>query len=337
MKKLRVGVAGATGAVGRTLLSILAERRFPCETVVAFASDRSVGAQVSFGDHTPLTVQDLARCDPASIDVLFMATSSDISQTYVPKLSEAGVWVIDLSSHFRMHHDVPLIVPEVNPDDLNFAATHRIIANPNCVAAPLVMALKPLRDAFGLVRAVVSSYQSVSGRGQKAMDELFGQTRAILVNDPIHREEFEHQIAFNVIPQIDSPAANGITGEEQKVHDETQKILGCRIEVAVTCVRVPVFIGHCMSVALETERDIPLAAAKEALMGMKGLSLARNDTVITPLDCAGEDNVFVCRLRRDPTIGHGVMFWIASDNIRKGAALNAVQIAELLIHHPSFS
>jgi aspartate-semialdehyde dehydrogenase len=330
----RVAVVGATGAVGREMLTTLAERNFPTDEVIALASGRSAGHEVSYGDKGTLTVRDLATYDFSTTDIALFSAGGDVSKEFAPKAGKAGCVVIDNSSAFRMDPDVPLIVPEVNPDAIDGYKAKNIIANPNCSTAQLVVALKPLHDAFGIKRVVVSTYQSASGAGKEGMDELFNQTRAVYVNDPIEREVFTKQIAFNVIPHIDVFMDDGFTKEEWKMSVETKKILDPDISVVATCVRVPVFIGHSEAVFIETKKPIDAESARKAMHGFPGMIIVdhrADEGYVTPVESAGEDAVYVSRIRVDPTVKNGLVFWCVGDNLRKGAALNAVQIAELLV------
>jgi len=330
----RVAVVGATGNVGREMLQTLAERKFPVSEVVALASERSVGNQVSFGEDDILTVQDLAKFDFRGVDIVLSSPGAKVSAQFAPFAAKAGAVVIDNTSHFRMDPDVPLVVPEVNPQAIAGYTKKGIIANPNCSTIQMVVALKPLHEAAKIRRVVVSTYQSVSGAGKEAMDELFTQTRAIFVNDPIEKQKFAKQIAFNVIPQIDVFMDDGMTKEEWKMVVETKKILGSSIKVTATCVRVPVFIGHSESVNVELENPLSADEARQLMKQQRGLSLVDLRTpegLVTPVEVAGEDNVYVSRLREDPTVENGLNFWVVADNLRKGAALNAVQIAERLV------
>jgi aspartate-semialdehyde dehydrogenase len=329
----KVAVVGATGNVGREMLQTLAERGFPVDEIVALASERSVGRQVSFGENEVLTVKSLADYDFKGTDIVLSSAGSKISADFAPRAGKVGAVVIDNTSHFRMDPDVPLIVPEVNPQAVAGYTKRNIIANPNCSTIQMVVALKPLHEAFGIERVVVSTYQSTSGAGKDAMDELFNQTRAVYVNDPIERKKFTKQIAFNVIPHIDVFMDDGQTKEEWKMAVETKKILDPKIRVTATCVRVPVFIGHAEAVNIQTTKPIDAAAAREILRNAPGVSVIdhrADEGYVTPVECAGEDAVYVSRLRDDPTIENGLNMWVVSDNLRKGAALNAVQIAELL-------
>jgi aspartate-semialdehyde dehydrogenase len=329
----RVAVVGATGAVGREMLKTLAERNFPVKEVAAVASGRSAGSQVSFGEKTVLTVQNLDTFDFAGWDIGLFSPGASISAIHAPRAAEAGCLVIDNTSHFRMEPDVPLVVPEVNPQAL--ARIKRgIIANPNCSTIQMVVALKPLHDRFKIKRVVVATYQSVSGAGKEGMDELYAQSKASFVNDPIKPEQFTKPIAFNCIPHIDKFLDDGSTKEEWKMVAETRKILDPDIKVIATCVRVPVFIGHSEAVNVEFENPVNLADAYQVLRDAAGVVVhdQREDGgYITPLECQGEDATYVSRLRIDPTVENGLAFWCVSDNLRKGAALNAIQIAETLV------
>ncbi len=329
----KVAIVGATGNVGREMLNVLAERQFPVSEVVALASTRSVGTEVSFGDHT-LKIKALDYFDFKDTDIVLMSAGGTIAKQWAPKIAAQGPIVIDNSSAWRMDRDVPLVVPEVNAAALD-GIKKGIVANPNCSTAQLVVALKPLHDFAAIKRVVVSTYQSVSGAGKEAMDELFRQTRAVFVADPIETEKFTKQIAFNVIPHIDVFLDSGLTKEEWKMAVETQKILDPDIQLTATCVRVPVFVGHSESVNIEFERPITADKARSLLREAPGVLLVdkREDGgYVTPIECAGEDATFVSRIRKDPTVEHGLNLWIVSDNLRKGAALNAVQIAECLVN-----
>ena len=329
----RVAVVGATGAVGREMLKTLAERQFPVTEVAALASGRSAGQQVSFGDKQVLTVQNLDSFDFAGWDLGLFSPGAAISAVHAPRAAAAGCIVIDNTSQFRMEPDVPLVVPEVNPQAL--ARIRRgIIANPNCSTIQMVVALKPLHDRYGLRRVVVSTYQSVSGAGKEGMDELYAQTKATYVNDPVRSEQFTKQIAFNVIPHIDKFLDDGATKEEWKMVVETKKILDPDIRVFATCVRVPVFIGHAEAISIECELPVTVEGARAALRAAPGVVVVdqREDGgYITPLECQGEDATYVSRIRIDPTVENGLGFWCVADNLRKGAALNAIQIAETLV------
>jgi aspartate-semialdehyde dehydrogenase len=328
----KIAVVGATGNVGREMLKTLVQRQFPISEVVALASPRSIGTQVSFGDHI-LKVKALDYYDFKGTDIALMSAGGAIAKEWAPKIAAQGCLVIDNSSAWRMDRQVPLVVPEVNADALN-DIPKGIIANPNCSTAQLVVALKPLHDLATIKRVVVSTYQSVSGAGKDAMDELFRQTRAVFVTDPVVVEHFTKQIAFNVIPQIDVFLDSGFTKEEWKMVVETQKILDPDIQLTATCVRVPVFRGHSESVNIEFEKPVTAEQARAALRAAPGIMVVdkREDGgYVTPIECAGEDATFVSRIRKDPTVEHGLNMWIVSDNLLKGAALNAVQIAECLI------
>lgn len=334
MMGYRVAVVGATGNVGREMLNILAERKFPFDEIAALASSRSTGDMIALGDtDRELKVRNLEHFDFTGWDIALFAAGSGPTKIYAPKAAAAGCVVIDNSSLYRMEPDVPLIVPEVNPDAIDGYTKRNIIANPNCSTAQMVVALKPLHDAATIKRVVVSTYQSVSGAGKEGMDELFEQTRAIFVNDPKESRRFTKQIAFNVIPHIDAFMEDGSTKEEWKMVVETNKILDPDIRVTATCVRVPVFVGHSESINIEFERPLSVEQAHEILREAPGIMLVdkREDGgYVTPVECAGEFATFISRVRKDPTVKHGLNLWCVSDNLRKGAALNAVQIAELL-------
>ena len=330
----KVAIAGATGNVGREILTILSERGFPADEVVALASRRSQGTEVSFGDKT-LKVKALDTYDFSDTDICLMSAGGAASKEWSPKIGAAGCVVIDNSSHWRTDPDVPLIVPEVNADAITGFTKKNIIANPNCSTAQLVVALKPLHDAATIKRVVVSTYQSVSGAGKDAMDELFSQTRAIFVSDPVEPKKFPKRIAFNLIPQIDVFMDDGYTKEEWKMAVETKKILDPKIKLTATCVRVPVFISHSEVVNVEFEKEFSAEDARKLLREAPGIIV--QDTrepggYATPHEAAGEDATFISRLRDDPTVDNGISFWCVSDNLRKGAALNAVQIAEVLVN-----
>jgi len=330
----RIAVAGATGAVGREMLQTLEERDFPADDVIALASERSVGTEVSYGEKRTLKIQALKHFDFTGTDIVLFSAGGSVAAEYAPKAAKQGAIVIDNSSHFRMDADVPLIVPEVNPQALAGYGKRNIIANPNCSTAQLVMALKPLHDTFKVKRVVVSTYQSASGAGNSGMDELFTQTRAVYVNDPVEKKEFTKQIAFNCIPHIDKFMDDGSTKEEWKMTAETKKIVDPDIDLVAMCVRVPVFIGHAEAVFIETAKPIDDQAARDVLNAFPGVVVVdhrEDEGYVTPQECAGEDAVYVSRIRRDPSVKNGLVFWCVSDNLRKGAALNAVQIAEALV------
>jgi aspartate-semialdehyde dehydrogenase len=330
----RVAVVGATGAVGREMLKTLAERDFPLADIAALASGRSAGQEVSFGERRVLKVLNLDSFDFRGWDIGLFSPGASVSALHAPRAAGAGCVVIDNTSQFRMDPDVPLVVPEVNPDALRRFARRRIIANPNCSTIQMVVALKPLHDRFRIRRVVVATYQSVSGAGKEGMDELYTHTKASFVNDLTTPEQFTKEIAFNCIPHIDRFMDDGSTREEWKMAVETRKILDPDIAVIATCVRVPVFIGHGEAVHVEFERPVTAGEARSVLREAPGVSVVdvREDGgYVTPLEAAGEDDVFVSRLRKDPTVPNGLAFWCVADNLRKGAALNAVQIAETLV------
>lgn len=330
----KVAVVGATGNVGREILDILAERAFPADEVVALASRRSQGQEVSFGDKI-LKVKALDTHDFSDTDICLMSAGGETSKEWSPRIGQQGCVVIDNSSAFRYDADVPLIVPEVNADAVEGFAKRNIIANPNCSTAQLVVALKPLHEAAGIKRVVVSTYQSVSGAGKEAMDELFNQTRAVFTAGEVTNTKFTKRIAFNVIPHIDVFMEDGYTKEEWKMVAETKKMLDPKIKLTATAVRVPVFIGHAESVNVEFERPITPEQATEILRAAPGVLVVdkrENGGYITPHEAAGEDATYISRIREDATIENGLNFWCVSDNLRKGAALNAVQIAEVLIN-----
>jgi aspartate-semialdehyde dehydrogenase len=329
----KVAVVGATGNVGRTMLGVLDQRQFPVSEVAAIASSKSIGREVSFGEDHVLKIKSLDNYDFKGTDICLMSAGGTIAKEWAPKIAAQGCLVIDNSSAWRMDRQVPLVVPEVNPEALN-EIPRGIIANPNCSTAQLVVALKPLHDLFKIKRVVVSTYQSVSGAGNEAMDELFRQTRAVFVADTIEQGKFTKQIAFNVIPHIDVFLDSGYTKEEWKMAVETQKILDPDIQVTATCVRVPVFVGHAESVNIEFELPVTADKARNVLRAAPGVQVVdkREDGgYVSPIECAGEDATFVSRIRKDPTVENGLNMWIVADNLRKGAALNAVQIAETLV------
>jgi aspartate-semialdehyde dehydrogenase len=330
----KVAVVGATGNVGREMLGVLAERQFPFSEVVALASTRSVGVEVSFGDST-LKVKALDYYDFKGTDIVLMSAGGKISKEWSPKIAAQGAIVIDNSSAWRMDREVPLVVPEVNAAALDAGIKKGIVANPNCSTAQLVVALKPLHDEATIKRVVVATYQSVSGAGKEAMDELFRQTRAVFVADPIETGTFTKQIAFNVIPHIDVFLDSGYTKEEWKMMVEVQKILDPDIQVVATCVRVPVFIGHSEAVNVEFEKPITAQRARAILREAPGCLVVdkhEDGGYVTPVESAGEDATYISRIRKDPTVESGLALWVVSDNLRKGAALNAVQIAECLVN-----
>ncbi len=330
----RMVVVGATGNVGREILNVLAERQFPADEVAAVASPRSTGDIIDFGDSgKELKVQNIDHFDFEGWDIALFAAGSEVSRVHAPRAAAAGCTVIDNSSYFRMDPDVPLIVPEVNPEAIDGYRAKNIIANPNCSTAQMVVALKPLHDAATIKRVVVATYQSVSGAGKAGMDELFEQSRNIFVGDSNAPVKFTKQIAFNVIPHIDEFLDDGSTKEEWKMVVETKKILGRSIKVTATCVRVPVFVGHSEAINIEFEDEISADQARDILRESPGIMLVdkREDGgYVTPVECVGDYATFVSRVREDPTVDNGLSMWVVSDNLRKGAALNAVQIAELL-------
>ena len=329
----KIAVVGATGNVGREMLNILAEREFPASEVVALASRKSVGREAPYGDKT-LKCKALENYDFRGTDIVLMSAGSKVSAEWSPKIGAFGAVVIDNSSQWRMDPDVPLVVPEVNSNAIGKFSKKNIIANPNCSTSQMVVALKPLHDIARVKRVVVSTYQSVSGKGKDAMDELFTQTRAIFVTDPVEAKLFTKQIAFNVIPHIDDFMDDGYTKEEWKMAAETRKILDPDIKVTATCVRVPVFVGHSEAINIEFERPITPDQARDILREAPGCMVVdkREDGgYVTPVECVGDDATFISRIRRDPTVEHGLALWCVSDNLRKGAALNAIQIAEILI------
>ncbi len=330
----RVVVVGATGNVGREMLNILAEREFPADEIAAVASPRSTGTEVTYGEtDRVLKCRNIEHFDFAGWDIALFAAGSGPARDYAPKAAAAGCVVIDNSSLYRMDPDVPLIVPEVNPDAIDGYTRKNIIANPNCSTAQMVVALKPLHDAATIRRVVVSTYQSVSGAGKVGMDELFEQSRNIFVGDQAEPKKFTKQIAFNVIPHIDVFLDDGSTKEEWKMVVETKKILDPKIKVIATCVRVPVFVGHSEAITIEFEHEISAKKAQSILREAPGVMLVdkREDGgYVTPVECVGDYATFVSRVREDATVDNGLALWCVSDNLRKGAALNAVQIAELL-------
>jgi aspartate-semialdehyde dehydrogenase len=331
----RVAVVGATGNVGREMLTTLSERNFPVDEVAAVASARSAGKRVSFGDEKTLVVKDLEKFDFTGYDIALFSAGGETAKKHAPRAAQQGCIVIDNSSHFRMDPEVPLVVPEVNPGDIAQYKKRGIIANPNCSTIQMVVALKPLHDRYGIKRVVVSTYQSTSGAGKAAMDELFNQTKGIFVNQPVedHRKKFTKQIAFNAIPHIDVFMPGGETKEEWKMVEETKKILDPKVKVIATCVRVPTFISHGEAVTIECEKPIDVDEARDLLRESEGVSVVdyrADEGYVTPVEAAGEDAVYVSRIRKDPTVENGLAMWVVSDNLRKGAALNAVQIAEVL-------
>jgi aspartate-semialdehyde dehydrogenase len=330
----KVAVVGATGNVGREMLAILAERDFPADEVVAIASRKSQGVECSFGDKT-LKAKALDHFDFSDVDICLMSAGGAVSKEWSPKIGARGAVVIDNSSAWRMDPDVPLIVPEVNADAVVDFRKKNIIANPNCSTAQLVVALKPLHDRARIKRVVVATYQSVSGAGKEAMDELFAQTKAVFTLGEIETKKFPKRIAFNAIPQIDVFMEDGYTKEEWKMVVETKKILDPKIRLTATCVRIPVFVGHSEAVNIEFEKPITVDEAREVLRSAPGCMVIDNREpggYTTPYECVGEDATYISRIREDATVENGLQIWVVSDNLRKGAALNAVQIAEVLIN-----
>ena len=330
----KIAVVGATGNVGREILTTLSERAFPIDKITALASDNSDGRVVSFGEDKELGVQSLSSFDFAGTDIVLSSAGGKISAEFAPRATKAGAIVIDNTSQFRMDPDVPLVVPEVNSHAISEYGRRNIIANPNCSTIQMVVALKPLHDLAGLKRVVVSTYQSVSGAGRAGMDELFNQTRAVFVNDPLDRQEFTKQIAFNAIPHIDVFMDDGSTKEEWKMVAETKKILDPKIKISATCVRVPVSIGHAESVNMTFDRPVNVEEARAALSAAPGVVVVdhrADEGYVSPVECVGEDAVYVSRIREDISEENALNIWVVSDNLRKGAALNAVQIAEELV------
>ncbi|WP_319797153.1 aspartate-semialdehyde dehydrogenase [Nitrobacter sp.] len=335
----KVALVGATGNVGREMLNILDERKFPADDVVALASRRSVGTEVSYGDKT-LKVKALENHDFSDVDICLMSAGGAVSKEWSPRIGAAGAVVIDNSSTWRMDPDVPLIVPEVNADAVAGFTRKNIIANPNCSTAQLVVALKPLHDKAAIKRVVVSTYQSVSGAGKEGMDELFAQTKSVYTASELVNKKFPKRIAFNVIPEIDVFMEDGYTKEEWKMMAETKKILDPKIRLTATCVRVPVFIGHSEAVSIEFEKPITPDEARSILRNAPGcLVIDKHEPggYVTPYESAGEDATYISRIREDATVENGLSMWVVSDNLRKGAALNAVQIAECLINRKLIS
>jgi aspartate-semialdehyde dehydrogenase len=330
---VKIAVVGATGNVGRTFLQILSERGYPVQNITAVASERSAKRELSYGEKDLLTVQTLANFDFSGYDFALFSPGAKISAEYAPRAAAQGCVVIDNTSHFRMDPDIPLVIPEINPEALKLVKNRKIVANPNCSTIQLLMALKPLHDLATIKRVVVSTYQSVSGAGQKAMDELTQQTKSLFTGAIVPPTCFHKPIAFNVIPQIDVFLDDGSTKEEWKLTVETEKILDPSIKLTATCVRVPVYIGHSVAATVEFKSEISPEKARQALRQAKGITvLDHPDDFVyaTPLDGSGEDDVLVSRIRRDPTVDHGLNLWIVGDNVRKGAALNAIQIMEYL-------
>jgi len=329
----RVAVVGATGNVGREMLNILEEVNFPVDKIHAIASRKSIGVPVTFKNDDNVPCEDIEQFDFSKVDIVLMSVSGAFSKEWSPKIAAQGPIVIDNSSAWRMDPDVPLIVPEVNPDDVSYAHKKNIIANPNCSTVQLVVALKPLHDRARIKRVVVATYQAVSGTGKAAMDELWDQTKDVFVLGPREPKVYPKQIAFNVIPYAGTFRDDGYTDEEAKMWNETHKMLDPDIKLTVTCVRVPVFVGHSEAVHVEFERALDEDEAREILREAPGVVVIDKHEptgYVTPKEAQGEFPVFVSRIRKDPTVEHGLAMWVVADNLRKGAALNAVQIAELL-------
>ncbi|HCX14721.1 MAG TPA: aspartate-semialdehyde dehydrogenase [Rhodospirillaceae bacterium] len=331
-----VAVIGATGNVGREILQILWERNFPVSKIIALASARSIGKEISFGADEVLKVQDLETFDFKGVDIALSSPGAKVSAMHTPRAAAAGCVVIDNTSYFRMDKDVPLVVPEVNPGALVRYKNKHIIATPNCSTIQMVVALKPLHDSFKIKRVVVSTYQSASGAGKEGMDELFNQTRGVYANQPAleTRSKFTKQIAFNAIPHIDEFLDDGETKEEWKMEVETRKILDPDIMVHANCARISSFIGHAEYINIETEKPISEKGARRSLQRAEGITVVdhrANEGYVTPAECAGDDDVYVSRIRKDKSVENGLSFWCVADNLRKGAALNAVQIAEMVV------
>jgi aspartate-semialdehyde dehydrogenase len=332
MNKINIAIVGATGNVGRKIVEILEEREFPANELYLVASSKSLGKKISFKD-SAITVQNLDSFDFSKVNVVFSCVSSSITKKYIDKAISSGCVIIDKSSLFRMDEDVPLIVPEVNEHLISDVPNRKIISSPNCVVIPLAVALSPLDSVYKIKRVIVSTYQSVSGAGKDHMDELFDQTKSCFMPNTLPSKKFERQIAFNIIPKIDSFSESGDTLEEEKICQELKKIIGSHIQVTATCVRVPVFVGHSISCNVEFENDVTAFEAEEILSEAEGVNLISTDgdmKYITPKEIAGEDMVFVSRVRKDKSNPNSLNMWIVSDNLRKGAATNAVQILESL-------
>jgi aspartate-semialdehyde dehydrogenase len=328
-----VAVVGATGAVGREMLQTLFERKFPIKNIYALASKSSIGKEVSYGDDKILKIKSVDDFNFEDVDIALFSAGSNIAKKFGPIAGKKGCIVIDNSSCFRMDDQVPLIVPEVNPEAINNFNKKNIIANPNCSTIQLVVALKPIHEKFEISRVVVSTYQAVSGAGKPAMDELFNQTKGVFVHDQARPEQFTKKIAFNVIPHIDIFMEDGFTKEEWKMKVETKKILDPNINLVAHCVRVPVFIGHSEAVFVECKKDIDEKQVRNLLREANGITVIdhrADEGYVTPVEVAGEDDVYISRIRKDPSVKNGIVFWCVGDNLRKGAALNTVQIAELL-------
>ena len=333
-KKPRIAVVGATGNVGREVLDIIDEKEIQYSDLIALASSRSKGSTIDYGENNSVVVADLAEYDFSDTDIAIFSPGAKVSSEFAPKAAKQGCIVIDNTSHFRTDPDVPLVVAEVNPEALNALRKKNLIANPNCSTMGMLVAIKPLHDQFNVKRIVVSTYQSVSGAGKEAADELFNQTKSIYANEAVVKEKFTKQIAFNVIPHIDVFLEDGQTKEEWKMFNETKKILDQNIELTATCVRVPVFVSHSLAVNVEFNKPYDEDQVREIFKkspGLKMIDYRADEGYVTPIESAGLDPVYISRIRRDPTIPNGLNFWCVSDNLRKGAALNTVQIAEILI------
>ena len=333
-KKPKIAVVGATGNVGREVLDIIDEKEIQYSDLIALASSRSKGSTIEYGENKSVVVADLAEYDFSDTDIAIFSPGAKISSEFAPKAAKQGCIVIDNTSHFRTDPDVPLVVAEVNPEALKDFRKKNIISNPNCSTMGMLVAVKPLHDHFKIKRIVVSTYQSVSGAGKEAADELFNQTKSIYANEAVVKEKFTKQIAFNVIPHIDVFLEDGQTKEEWKMYHETKKILDQNIELTATCVRVPVFVSHSLAVNIEFEKPYDEDQVREIFKkspGLKMIDYRADEGYVTPVESAGLDPVYVSRIRRDLTIPNGLNFWCVSDNLRKGAALNTVQIAEILI------
>ncbi|MHA6287988.1 aspartate-semialdehyde dehydrogenase [Maricaulis sp. CAU 1757] len=329
---VRVAVFGATGAVGKEMLTILAERLFPADKVHALASRKSMGVELSYGDRT-LKCESVDGFDFSKVDLVLMSAGGEVAKDWAPRIAKTGAVVVDNSSAWRMDPDVPLVVPEVNLDAIDGVKKKNIVANPNCSTIQLMVALKPLHDRAGISRVSCATYQSVSGAGQAAMDELWTQTKGIYVNDGVTPDAFTKQIAFNVIPHIDVFMEDGSTKEEWKMMAETKKILDPKIKLFATCVRVPVFVGHAIAAHIELDEPLSADEARDLLRESPGLMVIdkrEDEGYVTPVESVGEFATFVSRVREDPTVENGLALWVVADNLRKGAALNAVQIAEAL-------
>ena len=328
-----IAVVGATGKVGAEIFKILDSVKFPVKNIYAIASSSSIGKQVSFGEEKVIDVNAIENFDFSKVDIAFFSAGSSVSKEYAPIAAKAGAVVIDNTSYFRMDKEVPLVVPEVNSEDIKFFKKKGIIANPNCVAIPLAVALSPIHDKLDLQKVIVSTYQSVSGAGKKAMDELYEQTRGVYVYKKVKPEIFPRQIAFNLIPQIDVFEPSGFSGEETKIMSEFGKIVDNNIAIVATAVRAPVFLGHSMSVHIECSEDASVSDIRKILSSAEGVILTDSEDLnqyVTPIEVAGKDEVFISRIRKSPYSNKEFELWVAADNIRKGAALNAVQIAQVL-------